>query len=102
VLRTDFLFFLPRFLKSLRPVERFIAAVSLSAQYQVLSQRSIAQLSGSACKCDLQRGRVGGGVLDFWEWGLSLRMASTALEVGPRRVLRSPLITHRDQIFILQ
>jgi SAM-dependent methyltransferase len=42
VLRTDFLFFFPRFLKILRPVEKFVAALPLGAQYQILSQRSIA------------------------------------------------------------
>jgi SAM-dependent methyltransferase len=42
VLRTDFLFFFPRLLKSLRPIEKFVSALPLGAQYQILSQRSIA------------------------------------------------------------
>jgi SAM-dependent methyltransferase len=39
VLRTDFIFFFPRFLKFLRPAEKFISAVPLGAQYQVVGQK---------------------------------------------------------------
>jgi SAM-dependent methyltransferase len=39
VLRTDFLFFFPRFLKFLRPAERFLSGLPVGAQYQVLCQR---------------------------------------------------------------
>ena len=39
VLRTDFVFFFPRFLKFLRPTEKFISGVPLGAQYQVICQK---------------------------------------------------------------
>jgi SAM-dependent methyltransferase len=42
VLRTDFIFFCPRFLKALRPIEKFVSGLPLGAQYQVLSRRPIA------------------------------------------------------------
>jgi SAM-dependent methyltransferase len=40
VLRTDFAFFFPRFLRFLRPTEKFISSVPLGAQYQVICQKS--------------------------------------------------------------
>lgn len=42
VLRTDFVFFFPRFLKALRASEKFISRVPLGAQYQILCRRPIA------------------------------------------------------------
>jgi SAM-dependent methyltransferase len=42
VLRTDFVFFFPRFLKALRPFEKFISGLPLGAQYQVLCRRPFA------------------------------------------------------------
>jgi SAM-dependent methyltransferase len=41
VLRTDFVFFFPRFLKILRPIEKFASRIPLGAQYQILSQRPL-------------------------------------------------------------
>lgn len=42
VVRTDFVFFFPRFLKILRPIEKFISGLPLGAQYQILCRRPIA------------------------------------------------------------
>ena len=42
VLRTDFLFFFPRFLKVFRPIEKLASGLPLGAQYQVLSRRPVA------------------------------------------------------------
>jgi SAM-dependent methyltransferase len=39
VLRTDFLFIFPRFLRGLRPVEPFLARLPLGCQYQVLCRK---------------------------------------------------------------
>jgi trans-aconitate methyltransferase len=39
VMRTDFLFFFPRFLSWLRPLEPALAALPLGAQYQILCQK---------------------------------------------------------------
>jgi len=39
VIHTDFLFFFPRFIKFLRPAERFLSGLPVGAQYQVLCQR---------------------------------------------------------------
>lgn len=40
VLRTDFLFIFPRFLKLARPAEKFVAKLPLGAQYQILCQKT--------------------------------------------------------------
>ena len=40
VVRTDFVFFFPRFLKLLRPTEKLLSRVPLGAQYQVVCQKS--------------------------------------------------------------
>ena len=40
MLHTDFIFFSPRFLKFLRPTEKFVSKVPLGAQYQVVCQKS--------------------------------------------------------------
>jgi SAM-dependent methyltransferase len=39
VLRTDFLFIFPGFLKFMRPIERWVSRLPLGAQYQVLARR---------------------------------------------------------------
>jgi SAM-dependent methyltransferase len=39
ILRTDFAFIFPRFLKFLRPLEKLLAKLPLGAQYQVLAQK---------------------------------------------------------------
>ena len=39
VLRTDFVFFFPRFLKVLRPIEKFISGLPFGAQYQILCRK---------------------------------------------------------------
>lgn len=39
ILRTDFLFVFPRFLKLARPAEKFVSKLPLGAQYQVLCQK---------------------------------------------------------------
>jgi SAM-dependent methyltransferase len=44
VLRVDFVFFFPRFLRVFRPVEKFISGLPLGAQYQVLCQKPPTQL----------------------------------------------------------
>jgi SAM-dependent methyltransferase len=41
VVRTDFGFFFPRFLKVLRPIEKFASKIPFGAQYQVLCQKPI-------------------------------------------------------------
>jgi len=43
VLRTDFLFIFPRFLKILRPIERLFVRLPLGAQYQVLCRKPASQ-----------------------------------------------------------
>jgi SAM-dependent methyltransferase len=40
VLRTDFLFIFPRFLKFARPAEKLVSKLPLGAQYQILCQKS--------------------------------------------------------------
>jgi SAM-dependent methyltransferase len=42
ILRTDFLFIFPEFLKALRPLERPVRRLPLGAQYQVLARKSSA------------------------------------------------------------
>jgi SAM-dependent methyltransferase len=39
VLRTDYRFFFPHFLKPLRPLERSLARIPLGGQYQVLARK---------------------------------------------------------------
>jgi SAM-dependent methyltransferase len=39
ILRTDFLFFFPRFLRFLRPVEAWLSNIPLGGQYQILCRR---------------------------------------------------------------
>ena len=39
ILRTDFLFIFPRFLKLARPAEKFVAKLPLGGQYQILCQK---------------------------------------------------------------
>ena len=39
ILRTDFAFIFPRFLKFLRPLEKLLVKLPLGAQYQVLAQK---------------------------------------------------------------
>jgi SAM-dependent methyltransferase len=39
VIRTDYLFFFPGYLKWLRPLERLLVKVPLGAQYQVLARK---------------------------------------------------------------
>jgi SAM-dependent methyltransferase len=39
ILRTDFAFIFPRFLKALRPLEKYLAKFPLGAQYQVLARK---------------------------------------------------------------
>ncbi len=39
VLRTDFLFYFPKLLAGLRPVERYLSSIPLGAQYLVLCQK---------------------------------------------------------------
>jgi len=39
ILRMDFLFIFPHFLKALRPAERFLSRLPFGAQYQILCQR---------------------------------------------------------------
>jgi len=41
VLRTDFVFFFPRFLKVFRPIEKFVSGLPLGAQYQILCRKPI-------------------------------------------------------------
>ncbi len=42
ILRTDYRFFFPRFLRVLRPLERALSRIPLGAQYQVLARKSAA------------------------------------------------------------
>ena len=46
IVRTDFLFIFPRFLKSLRFLERFLCRLPLGGQYLVLGRRPLAQPGG--------------------------------------------------------
>jgi SAM-dependent methyltransferase len=39
ILRTDFLFIFPRFLRLARPLEKFVSKLPLGAQYQILCQK---------------------------------------------------------------
>jgi trans-aconitate methyltransferase len=41
ILRTDYRFFFPRFLKTLRPLEESLARIPLGAQYQVLARKPL-------------------------------------------------------------
>jgi hypothetical protein len=40
ILRTDFLFIFPRFLKLARPAEKLVSKLPLGAQYQILCQKA--------------------------------------------------------------
>jgi len=40
ILRTDYAFVFPRFLKALRPLENLLTKLPLGAQYQVLARKS--------------------------------------------------------------
>ena len=48
VLRTDFVFLFPRFLKIFRPIEKFISGLPFGAQYQVLCRKPMQSFSGSS------------------------------------------------------
>ena len=48
VLRTDFVFFFPRFLKFLRPIEKFISGLPFGAQYQILCRKPMRSFTGSS------------------------------------------------------
>ena len=42
ILRTDYRFFFPRFLRALRPLERALSSIPLGGQYQVLARKPLA------------------------------------------------------------
>ncbi|MGD0180855.1 MAG: class I SAM-dependent methyltransferase [Terriglobales bacterium] len=50
VLRTDFVFFFPRFFKILRPFEKFISGLPFGAQYQILCRKPMRSFTGSSAE----------------------------------------------------
>jgi SAM-dependent methyltransferase len=51
ILRTDFLFIFPAFLKSLWPLERSVSKLPLGAQYQVLARKSLGGRQSPSASC---------------------------------------------------